>query len=72
MGIGEVFVWLVLALIVYLCIRDLLKNLHSGSCGGCTSCGGGSCGSCHCKSPEDVHRNIQEALRKKEKETGNC
>ena len=66
MGIGEVFVWLVLALIVCLCIRDLLKNMRSGSCGGCTSCGGGSCGSCHCAKPENVHRNIQEALRKKE------
>ncbi len=65
MGIGEILVWLVLAGIVYLCIRDLMKNLKSGSCGGCTSCSGGSCGSCHCASPDEVHRNIQKALQKR-------
>ena len=67
MGIGEILVWLVLAGIVYLCIKDLMKNLKSGSCGGCTSCSGGSCGSCHCASPDEVHRNIQNALQKKKR-----
>lgn len=44
---GEVFLWGVLAVIVVLCIRSLIKSHKNGSCSGCASektCGG----SCSC------------------------
>ena len=71
MGIGEIIVWLILAAIVVLCIRDIAGNIRSGSCGSCTGGCSGSCASCSssCRTedPEEVHRRIQKALQEKRK-----
>ena len=71
MGIGEIIVWLVIAAVVVLCIRDIAGNIKSGSCGGCSGGCSGSCASCSssCRTadPEEVHRRIQAALQEKRK-----
>lgn len=49
MNAGEIFVWFLIALLAAACIRDIARNVRSGSCGGCTGCGtgcSGNCGSC--------------------------
>ncbi|PNH20243.1 hypothetical protein B6K86_04410 [Lachnospiraceae bacterium] len=55
---GEVLVWLLIAALVVVCIRNIVKNLKNGSCGGC-SCDShtcdGSCKSCsYMTNPEEI------------------
>ena len=46
---GDVIVVSVLAGIVLLAVRSLLKSRASGGCGGCSKCSGcnGNCSGCH-------------------------
>ena len=62
---GEFIAWLILGIVVVICIRDVTKNIKSGSCGSCSSCSGG-CASCggtcsHRTDPDKVRENIRRA-----------
>ena len=61
--LGHAIVLLVLAFVVFLCIRQIVSDLKSGGCAGCSgncsSCGGG-CASCAggCKQQTDPTKSI--------------
>ena len=55
MGIGELFVWLVIAVIAGYCIYDIAGRIRRGSCTGCSASGCSKCtGNCKAHSQKPV------------------
>ena len=52
--LGHIIVIAALALLVFVCVREIVKETKSGSCGGCCSSCGGHCG--HCSHSEAVRK----------------
>ncbi len=46
---GEIIIWAAIAVLVIVCLRNIVGDLKHGTCSGCSSCGNCShCGSgCH-------------------------
>ncbi len=55
MGIGEIFVWIVIAAVAGYCIYDIAGRLKKGSCSGCSASGCAGCtGSCSARGRKTV------------------
>ncbi|MCR4600768.1 MAG: hypothetical protein K5767_03390 [Clostridia bacterium] len=61
---GEVILWGLLAVLVGICLRSIIKSHKSGSCSGCSSEGGCSGSCCSCGDFTEL-KKFEESLKDK-------
>ena len=56
---GEVIIWVAIAALVAVCLRNIMGDLRHGTCSGCSSCG--NCSHCDGSCQEHAHGGHESA-----------